>query len=170
MGKWSEAVKRTGGAGDFMKLQQGNNRIRVLGDPVAENKTFPNNPEPQTIFSWAVWDYSTNSIKILSKSGSFLRNFDSIMDIWGDDVPMQCDITIIREGSGQKDTRYKFVPSPIKTQLPENWQDDMPDLLTVIKGSIDISSYSQGIVPETQLLEGGEAFDGSDPFEGMDVR
>lgn len=168
MGKWSEAVKRSGGNGDFMKLAQGANRVRILSDPVAENKTFPNNPEPQTIFSWVVWDYGSDSILILSKSGSFLRNFDSIMDVWGDDVPMKCDITIMKDGAGLE-TRYKFVPSPVKKELPANWQEESPDLLKVVKGSIGINEYGQGTVPETQLLENSESFEGEDPFEGMDV-
>lgn len=121
MGRWGTAVEKTGG-GLFMELQPGKNRIRVLSDPVVENKTFDTGPS--TIFSWIVWDYATSQVRVLSKGPSFLRKFDFFTEAWGEEIPMKCDIIIEKTGAGMG-TRYEFVAVPIQEQLPSSWQSDL---------------------------------------------
>lgn len=163
MGKYGSAVDRVS-TGGFYKFQDGDNRIRFLTDPVAQNKTFENNPEPQTIFSWYVWDYRTNSVAILSKGAGFLRNVDAMLEEWEDKLPMACDVTIKKTGAGLQ-TKYNWVASPVKTELPKDWDKDLKPLIEVLDNAISIEQFGTGKDPvssEEAPLE--------DPFEGMDVK
>lgn len=120
-----------------MDLQLGKNHIRILSDPVVENKTFPNGPS--TIFSWKVWDYATGKVRVLSKGASFLRKFDFFTEAWGEELPMKCDIIIQKTGAGLA-TTYDFAAVPIKDEMSSDWQQQAnaidfkqlkPDALTV---------------------------------------
>lgn len=123
-----------------MELQPGNNRIRVLSDPVVENQEF--NGEPVTRFSWKVYDYATNQVRVLSKSAMFLRKFDFFSEAWGDAMPMKCDIIIGREGNGLK-TRYEFAAVPVKDEMVPDWQSqaDSIDFKKLKPGAFSIDEY-----------------------------
>lgn len=163
MGKYGNAVDRVS-SGGFFKFVDGANDIRFLTDPVAENKTFPDKPhDPQTIFSWYIWDYATKSVKILSKGAGFLRNLDAITEKWGEEMPMNCMVTITKKGSGLE-TKYTWVPSPLKKDdsLPKDWDADLKPLGEAIPGSIPINSFGDGDDPSEDFDLGGD-----DPFAGI---
>jgi hypothetical protein len=170
MGRYGDAVDRVS-TSDFYKFQDGDNRLRFLSDPVAQNKTFENNPEPQTIFSWYVWDYANKKVAILSKGAGFLRNVDAMMDEWGEELPLKCDVNIKKTGVGLA-TKYNWVASPAKTgkdAVPENWSEGLKPLLEAVPHSIDISAFGQGDDPTLDM--GGTDIDlgGDDPFAGIDT-
>lgn len=170
MGKYGDAVDRVSTSG-FYKFQDGDNRVRFLSDPVAQNKTFENNPEPQTIFSWYVWDYRTGSIAILSKGAGFLRNVDALMEEWGEDLPMKCDVNIKKSGAGLQ-TKYNWVASPIKTGkggLPDDWDKELKPLLEAVPNSIDIKDFGNGDDPTLDLGGSGIDLGDDDPFAGIDT-
>lgn len=169
MGKYGDAVDRVS-SGGFYKFQDGDNRLRFLTDPVAQNKTFKNNPEPQTIFSWYVWDYRSESVAILSKGAGFLRNVDAMMDEWGDKLPMQCDVNIKKSGVDLQ-TKYNWVASPVKKELPEGWDKDLKPLTEVLDNAIPIEQFGQGDDPTPDYSGLGEAADmpAEDPFAGIDT-
>lgn len=169
MSKYGKAVDRVS-TGGFYKFQDGDNRLRFLTDPVAQNKTFENNPDPQTIFSWYVWDYRSASVAILSKGAGFLRNVDAMMDEWGDDLPMKCDVTIKKSGVGLA-TKYNWVASPIKSELPTDWDKDLKPLTEVLDNAIPIDEFGQGNDPKINSDIGDETdLPDNDPFEGMDAK
>jgi hypothetical protein len=139
MGRWDKAVDKSGG-GIYMDIQPGRNKLRVLNDPVVQNKEFDNGPT--TIFSWLVWDYKTNSVRILSKGSSFIKKFDFFMDAWGDALPMKCDIIIEKEGSGLA-TRYEFAAVPIQEEMASDWREQAKkiDLRKALPGCFSIKDY-----------------------------
>lgn len=168
MGKYGNAVDRVSTSG-FYKFESGDNRIRFLSDPVVQNKTFPNNAMPQTIFSWYIWDYRTNAVAILSKGGSFLRNLDAVMEEWGEDLPMKCDVNIKKSGSGMQ-TKYTWVASPVKDELPKEWDNDIKPLEDILENAITIEEFGNGTDPTTDFNGDENSDQGGDPFEGMDTK
>lgn len=168
MGKYGDAVDRVS-TGGFYKFQEGDNRVRFLTDPVAQNKTFQDKPnDPQTIFSWYIWDYRTDSIAILSKGAGFLRNVDAMMEEWGEDVPMKCDVNIKKKGSGLE-TKYTWVASPVKNELPKDWDKELRPLTEVLDNAIPINDFGNGDDPAVDLgsaadLPGGDPFNNDEPL------
>ena len=167
MGKYGDAVNRVS-KGGFMKLQDGDNRLRFLTDPVVQRKAFRVGEVPTEQFSWYVWNYSTESIEILTKGAGFIRNVDALMEEWGEEVPMKCDVVIKKKGSGLE-TKYTWVASPIKDELPKEWDKDLKPLTEVLDGAIDIASFGNGDDPTEDFSNLGEDA-GEDPFAGMDVQ
>jgi hypothetical protein len=122
--------------GGYMKLQDGENRIRILSHPILgwedwrDKKplrfTFDAKPakpvdsqKPVKHF-WAmvVWNYSEEAIQILEITQTTIRNsiegFCKDAD-WG--APYFYDIKIIRKGDGME-TEYAVNPSPHKPLAP----------------------------------------------------
>lgn len=141
MGKWGEAVNKAGG-GIYMDLMAGNNRIRILNDPVVQNKEFQDGPS--TVFTWAVWDYATSSVRLLSKGPSFLKKFDFFTEAWGEELPMKCDIIVQKSGSGLA-TRYEFAAVPLKEELPSSYKEQLErlDYDKLLPNSFSVQTYSQ---------------------------
>lgn len=116
---------------DFMKLEKGENKIRILKNPVIgivgwtnDNKPirFRDKKDVEGVFKnapkqfWGlkVWNYKSNSIEILEITQASIIHCITQYDKneeWGD--PKCYDITIKREGDGM-DTRYTVMPSPKK--------------------------------------------------------
>lgn len=166
MGKYSSAVERVS-KGTYYKFQDGDNRLRFLCDPVVQNKTFPDKPdESQTIFSWYIWDYRTDSVAILSKGPGFIRNVDAIMEEWGEELPLNCDLNIKKSGSGFA-TKYNWVPSPVKEELPDDWKSGLKPLTEVLDNAIDITKFGNGSTPTISGGSAAEIVDYDDPFAGI---
>lgn len=127
--------------GGYMKLQQGDNRIRILSKPIigwldweddGQKKTphrFPMDKKPSKPLGknpirhfWAllVFDYSDNLPKILEITQSVIQN--AITDLardkdWG--APFYYDIKISKKGDGLN-TKYTINPSPKKPIDPDH--------------------------------------------------
>lgn len=147
MGRWGEAANMAQGPSDYIQLVDGTEvTIRVLTDPVVQNKTFQSDPDnPKTVFSWIVWDYTHNAPKILSKSGAFAKRLDFISEKWGDEIPMKCDIVI--ETTGTKlNTKYELAAIPPTVQLPPDWQAQVAniDLDKLLPNHIPIQAFIKG--------------------------
>jgi len=154
MGRWGEAVKKSGGSDIYLQLEDGTTRLRILSDPVVQNKTFANDPDnPRTIFSWIVWDYKTESLKLLSKGASILKSLDSVSAAWGDSIPMKCDVLIDKTGTGMQ-TKYSVqgVPTMPTHPLPADIQQQVEalDLDKLLPGNIPIGDFADGAQPESK--------------------
>lgn len=132
------------GSGDrnYLRLQQGKNKVRILSDAVVgfvywtfDNKPVrtrqhPGNPsdirmgkdgKPERVKEfWAiiVWDYANSQVAIWELTQASIKS--SIIALiededWGD--PKQYDLNITKSGSGL-DTEYAVNPAPVKP-LPE---------------------------------------------------
>lgn len=150
MGRWGDAADKAAGPSDYLKFQDGTStRFRVLTDPVVQNKTFNSDPDnPRTIFSWVVWDYETQSTKVLSKGASFIRKLDFFSETWGDEIPMACDVIVKTEGT-RLNTTYDFSAVPPTMPLPPNWETQVTrlDLNKLVPNHVPINGWSNGINP-----------------------
>jgi hypothetical protein len=114
---------------NYMKLREGDNRIRILGSPLLgwvywedtpdgrrpvrcpmDNK--PTAPDVRHFWAVPVLDYQSNGVSVLEISQKTIqegiRDFAKDAD-WGN--PRDYDITITRKGAGL-DTEYSLRPSP----------------------------------------------------------
>lgn len=125
------------GSANYMKLQDGENKIRILSKPIIgyldwKDKVpyrYRMNARPEKPFSpdkpikhfWAflVWDYEGQAVKILEITQATIQK--SIQDLsknedWG--APFYYDIKITRKGKDLA-TEYSVMPSPKKDLLQE---------------------------------------------------
>lgn len=119
------------GGGSYMKLQQGENKFRILSSPIIgwldwKDKVphrFPFKSKPEKPLGdqairhfWAmiVWDYSDQAVKILEITQSTIQKAIQTLakdEEWGS--PHQYDIKVTRKGQ-DKATEYSVNPSPRK--------------------------------------------------------
>ena len=121
---------------NYMKLQDGENKIRILSQPIfgwedwVENKPirYRFNQKPakshdpkkpiRHFWSFIVWNYLEERIQILNITQATIRsNIETLCkdNDWGD--PYFYDIKIIRKGEGT-DTEYMVNPLPHKPTAP----------------------------------------------------
>ena len=147
--------------GNYMKLQQGDNRFRVLSKPIIgwldwdnnkplrfrsnEKPSAPINPAKPIKHFWAfvVWNYETKSLQILEITQSGIQQ--QITGIardpdWGS--PFDYDLSINKTGQ-EKETKYVVNPKPHKAIA-----DEIQSAL--ISAKINLEAL----------------FSGGDPFEG----
>jgi hypothetical protein len=122
--------------GYYMKIAQGENRIRILSQPILgwedwiDNKpmrfTYSNKPEKSNdplkpvrhFWAFIVWNYNAEQIQILQITQSGIRNGIEALchdTDWG--APYFYDMKIIKEGEDKK-TKYKVNPLPHKPVAP----------------------------------------------------
>lgn len=124
------------GGGSYMKLQQGENKFRILSSPIIgwldwKDKVphrFPFKSKPEKPLGdqairhfWAmiVWDYSDQAVKILEITQSTIQKAIQTLakdEEWGS--PHQYDIKVTRKGQ-EKATEYSVNPSPKKPLTEE---------------------------------------------------
>lgn len=152
------------GSKNYMKLNNGENRIRILSKPILgwldwdNNKPlrFRMNEKPSKpvvaarpikhFWAFVVWDYADNKLKILEITqatiqlaiGSLTRDED-----WGN--PFTYDIKIIRSGE-KMETNYQVSPVPHK-QVAKEVQ------AALVQTTINLDA----------LFSGGDPFEGNKP-------
>lgn len=158
------------GGGSYMKLQQGENKIRILSKPIIgwidwdNNKPLrfgmknkpekPINPTKAIRHFWAilVFDYADNGVKILEITQQTIQSAISNLskdNDWGN--PGEYDIKIVKKGQ-DKQTEYVVTPSPKKPLTEEQKQaakDKPVNLDNLFKGT-DPFSILNG--EQTQLI------------------
>lgn len=124
------------GSGNYMKLQDGENKIRILSKPIIgwidwKDKVphrFRMNAKPEKPLSdkpikhfWAflVWNYEAQAVQILEITQATIQK--TIQDLsknedWG--APFFYDLKITRKGKDLA-TEYSVMPSPKKDLLEE---------------------------------------------------
>jgi hypothetical protein len=123
----------------YLKLQQGDNKIRILTKPITgwldwqakpdgsktPVRTHDKQPaisvsqQPKHFWSFAVWDYLEKNIKVMEITQSTIQ--DAILTLhqsadWGN--PTEYDITIKKTGE-KMDTKYFVSPTPPRPLSPE---------------------------------------------------
>lgn len=137
--------------GRYMKLVDGENRLRILSSPVVGNEYWNNDNKPvrrhmgdpidigdirpekdgslgKVKHFWAmpVWDYKDSSIKILEITQNTIQK--AIKELASDEdwgSPIGYDLVINRQGEGLK-TEYGIVPKPAKAldkSIVAAWKD-----------------------------------------------
>lgn len=141
-------------SGQFMKLKNGDNRIRILSDAVVgwgwwdENrkpfrvKTFQeavnNGVEPiKEFWAFVVWNYASEQVEVLELTQKTIQRQLHTLVIdkdWGD--PKQYDIAIKRTGDGME-TEYQVAPKPAKSitkEISDAYNASDIDLQALFKG------------------------------------
>lgn len=155
---------------NYMKLQDGVNKIRILSQPILgwedwiENKPVrfrfdqrpckPHDPKKPVRHFWAfiVWNYQEKKIQILQVTQATIRSNIEMLckdEDWGE--PYFYDIKIIRKGEGV-DTEYMLSPishAPLDLEIIEAFKE-MPINLEALFDNGDPFSrewetYTQGI-------------------------
>lgn len=138
-------------AGKYLKLKQGENRLRILGPSIAgsegwtkvEGKKKPirkkmgeafatGEVDESTLkFFWAmpIWNYADNKVQAAEfTQKSIMKSLKKLADnkAWGE--PTQYDIVITKEGE-MMDTEYSLVPepkSPLEETIKTAWEAVKP--------------------------------------------
>lgn len=163
---------RTSGGGNYFKVQDGKNKVRILSDAIVgyvywnnQNKpvrtrNHPGNPsdirvdattnKPDRIkFFWAfcVWDYVAKQVAIWEVTQSTIQEqIEALLENedWGD--PKDYDITISK--TGQKlETSYTLQPSPQKTlslEVEQAWKSSSISLEAVYSGTDPFNDDEDG--------------------------
>ena len=131
MGVLPEGWEKASGGGAYTRLEQGENKFRVLGQAVGgfewwveeDGKRRPvrvrfdskeRGPDYKTFIALPVWNYQTEKVEILQINQKTIQkqlaSYEAEED-WGDLT--YYDIKITKEGSGLK-TNYTVNPMPVK--------------------------------------------------------
>lgn len=135
-----EDYKSPSSSNNYMKIQEGENRIRILTKPILgwedwldkKPVRYPMDQKPSKPFDskkpvrhfWAfiVWNYNDEQIQILNITQATIRNCIEALckdEDWGE--PFYYDIKIIKKGEGT-DTEYTVNPVP-KKEIPSYIKD-----------------------------------------------
>jgi hypothetical protein len=160
---------------NYLKLQAGQNRVRILSEsPFIDNKPFraltkdecpsPSKPEDSIRHFWAmvVYDFSDGNIKIWEITQATIQEaltHYSRDPEWGD--PTQYGLTITKTGE-KLETKYMITPSPHKPlaeKILQLWSQTPIDLTALLRGEDPFSTESQKSkqpVSDTQIAPAAE--------------
>lgn len=142
-------------SGRYMKLQQGENRFRILGSPILGNEYWTEQNGKKSpvrkrmgekivtadleesdgraikhFWAMPVWSYRDNSVQILEITQKGLQKAVKELasdEDWGN--PRDYDLSVLRQGEGME-TEYSVVPKP-KKKLEEAalnaWKETQAD-------------------------------------------
>lgn len=153
---------------NYMKLQDGENKIRILSQPIfgwedwVDNKPVrfrmdqkpakANDPKKPIRHFWAfiVWNYNEERIQILQLTQATIRNNIEALckdEDWGE--PYFYDLKIIRKGEGV-DTEYMVNPLPHKAIAPKIIEEfnALPCYLEALFENADPFSIEDGKITE----------------------
>jgi hypothetical protein len=153
-----EGYEQPESGGNYMKLQDGENKIRILSKPIVgwmdwkDKKpyrfTMKNKPEKpmdknpiKHFWAFIVWNYNEQAVQLLEVTQQTIQTAITNLskdEEWG--APFYYDLKITKKGK-DLDTRYSVTPSPKK---------DLPD--DIKKAALDKPCYLEAL------------FTGADPW------
>jgi hypothetical protein len=167
-------VNGANGGGNYMKLQQGENKFRIVGSIddggfitgmlgwiEEDGKRIPIRWEcdseaprsfadkPKEFFAFKVYNYAEERVQVLEITQVKLKNdLTSYCDDseWGD--PRKYDISIMRSGEGLE-TSYAMVPKPHKKMTEEQRK-------LVLNTSVNLKALYTGDDPFAEQADKGE--------------
>jgi len=106
------------GKGDYLKLQEGDNRIRLMSECLEHPGEYQGKPT----FKWLcyVLDRRDGRIKPFFMAHTIYKQIEALQvneDYKFDEVPMPYDITMNAKGAGTKEVVYTVVPARANTPL-----------------------------------------------------
>jgi hypothetical protein len=139
--------KVPGGTKLIMEFREGHDAlIRILDDPWVTITKFDGNPVPAVQYTWLVWDYEQQRVRLMRKSQNVFEQFVDIVQDWTDEMPMTCDIRVKAEKSGDFVT-FNLKPSPQRGTMPPSNQLEYPDIEMYKRGSRTIEQIQAGQLP-----------------------
>lgn len=159
-------------SGQFMKLENGNNKFRVLSDVVIgwegwkDGKPFRHEGDtcqikphqvdtdqmsgkPKINYFWAmsVWNYQDEKVQVLQLTQKTVMGplFDlEENEDWGD--LKDYDVTVTKTKEGDR-TKYSVMPSPkkqVSKEIAEAYAEAKPDLSKLFAGEYPIAEKEDG--------------------------
>lgn len=106
------------GKGDYLKLQEGDNRIRLMSECLEHPGEYQGKPT----FKWLcyVLDRRDGKIKPFFMAHTIYKAIEALQmneDYKFEEVPMPYDVTINAKGAGTKEVVYTLMPARANTPL-----------------------------------------------------
>lgn len=108
------------GKGEYFKVQDGDNKIRILSACIAHQGEFKGNPT----FKFVCWiiDRRDSKVKLYFMPPTIMRAIGDLQmddDYAFEEVPMPYDLNIRTKNAGTKEVEYTVIPSPKPTLITE---------------------------------------------------
>lgn len=149
---FSEARKKAeeqglSGGASYLKLQEGDNRIRLMSECVAHEGEYQGKPT----FKWLCYviDRKDGKIKPFFMAHTIYKQIEALQmntDYAFDEVPMPYDVTVNAKGAGTKEVVYTVVPARQNTQLT-------PAELALWRGTQPIAELQKALREEAGQVE-----------------
>lgn len=155
---------------DYVKIKSGDKtRLRILDHPYVSLRQFRPGDKPSLRFTWAVWDYSSEKVRLLEQGAMVYGQVADIIAEYGESMPMECDLIISRSGEDLQ-TRYNVVSGRVQGNMSaQEAAEQMPPMSEVVKGGVTLHDYRDGKKPEVQGPDGNSGYQGEEvPIEVYD--
>jgi hypothetical protein len=141
------------GKGEYFKVQEGANKIRLLSPCVGYQGSYQGKPNFKFV-CWIIDRKDENKIKLYFMPQTVLDLIGGLQmsdDFGFNEVPMPYDITIMAKGAGTKEVQYSVVPSPQRIPLTAAEQaaiDEKPTIDEVIEKLKEKQSHDPSLQQE----------------------
>jgi hypothetical protein len=133
-----KASEEFGLGGDYFKVKEGDNRIRILSHFVPNSSEFTDKKtgEKKQSFKFVAWIIDRNDgqvkpyfmpMRIAKEVGKLQSNPEYAFE----DMPMPYDITINVTGAGQLNVDYKVIPARANTPLTAEEEKALKDKMPI---------------------------------------
>lgn len=164
----NETIKRAEseyglGKGEYFKVQEGANKIRLLSPCVGFQGSYKGTPKFKFV-CWVIDRRDENKIKLYFMPQTVLDGIGSLQesdDYPFDEVPMPYDVAIMAKGAGTKEVQYSVVPSPKREPLTSaeleafNEKPSVDEVIEKLKEKQADVSASQPEFSQTQQTQSG---------------
>lgn len=108
------------GSGDYLKLKEGANRMRLMTDCVPHPGEYQGRPN----FKWLCYviDKSDQKVKPFFMAHTIYKQIEALQgseDYAFEDCPMPYDVTVMADGAGTKEVKYTVMPARKNTDVSE---------------------------------------------------
>jgi hypothetical protein len=122
--KAAEAAGLISGGGDFYKLKEGDNRVRLVSECLPHRGTY----KGEKTFKWLcyVLDRRDNTVKAFFMPHTIYKAIEALQsnpDYAFESIPMPYDVTLTAKGAGTKDVEYGVIPARKETELTADEHD-----------------------------------------------
>lgn len=120
------------GKGEFYKLREGTNKIRLMSDGIPYQSIF----KGQKNFKFVTWiyDYTDSQVKLYFVPMTIMRAIGSLQTTEGfefDECPMPYDLIITAVGAGTKEAKYQVNGARANTPVPDTALQQMVEKKSV---------------------------------------
>jgi len=146
------------GKGEYFKVQEGANRIRLVSICVPHDRTY--NGKPQFKWLCQVIDRKDGKVKPYFMPTTVYKAIEALQmnpDYTFEEIPMPYDITINAKGAGTKEVDYTVMPSPKLVPLTPEELKVLGEAPTVLELQKKIrENEKDGVAPAADSA--GESF------------
>jgi len=100
-------------SGIYMRLEQGDNRVRIVSEPYKFKREFPTSDQPVQRYGWAVIDRADGELKYLEVGPMIFGQIVALNEDEDYGDPTTYDLKIKKTGE-MLETRYTVIPGKIE--------------------------------------------------------